>query len=153
MGATLQTGSAITFILVGMVGAGTITVDRSLPVGLGAAVGTSTMVFVATLDIQTLILFLIGISGIALSQSHSPRPILGILFGGGLMFFGLRMVGASAASLTDLAGQKVGIKQVSNSIWLVSFMQYDLGYFDLDACRLEPIDNPFSAKVLPMSPV
>jgi putative transposase len=51
------------------------------------------------------------------------------------------------------AGQKVGIKQVSNSIWLVSFMQYDLGYFDLDACRIEPIDNPFSPKVLPMSPV
>ena len=54
---------------------------------------------------------------------------------------------------TVFAGQKVGIKQVSNSIWLVSFMQYDLGYFDLDACRLEPIDNPFSPKVLPMSPV
>ena len=54
---------------------------------------------------------------------------------------------------TVFAGQKVGIKQVSNSIWLVTFMQYDLGYFDLDACRLEPIDNPFSAKVLPMSPV
>ncbi len=54
---------------------------------------------------------------------------------------------------TVFAGQKVGIKQVSNNIWLVSFMQYDLGYFDLDACRLEPIDNPFSPKVLPMSPV
>ena len=32
-------------------------------------------------------------------------------------------------------------------------MQYALEYFDLDACRLEPIDNPFSPKVLPMSPV
>ena len=54
---------------------------------------------------------------------------------------------------TVFAGQKVGVKQVSDKIWLVSFMQYDLGYFDLDACRLEPIDNPFAAKVLPMSPV
>ena len=54
---------------------------------------------------------------------------------------------------TVFAGQKVGIKQVSDKIWLVSFMQYDLGYFDLDACRLEPIDNPFSPKVLPMCPV
>ena len=51
------------------------------------------------------------------------------------------------------AGQNVGVKQVSENIWLVSFMHYDLGYFDHESCRLEPIDNPFSPKVLPMSPV
>ena len=50
------------------------------------------------------------------------------------------------------AGQKVGVKQVSDQIWLVSFMNYDLGYFDEETCRLEPIENPFSPKVLPMSP-
>ncbi len=53
---------------------------------------------------------------------------------------------------TVFAGQKVGVKQVSDKIWLVSFMQYDLGYFDHETCRLEPIENPFAAKVLPMSP-
>ena len=52
---------------------------------------------------------------------------------------------------TVFAGQKVGIKQVSDKIWLVSFMQYDLGYFDHETGRLEPIENPFSPKVLPMS--
>jgi putative transposase len=39
---------------------------------------------------------------------------------------------------TVFAGQKVGIKQVDDKIWLVSFMQYDLGYFDHQACRVEP---------------
>ena len=29
--------------------------------------------------------------------------------------------------------------------------EYDMGYFDDETCRLEPIDNPFSPKVLPMS--
>jgi hypothetical protein len=38
-------------------------------------------------------------------------------------------------------------------IWLVGFMQYDLAYFDHETCRLESVDNPFQAKVLPMSPV
>jgi putative transposase len=47
----------------------------------------------------------------------------------------------------------VGIREVSDKIWLVSFMEFDLGYFDEDTCRVEPIDNPFAAKVLPMSPV
>jgi putative transposase len=50
------------------------------------------------------------------------------------------------------AGQNVGVRQVSDRIWLVSFMDYDLGYFDDETCRLEPIENPFSPKVLPMSP-
>ena len=50
------------------------------------------------------------------------------------------------------AGQSVGIKQVSDEIWLVSFMDYDLGYFDRETCRLEPIENPFGPKVLPLSP-
>jgi putative transposase len=51
------------------------------------------------------------------------------------------------------AGQNVGIKQVSDRIWLVTFMDYDLGYFDHETCRLEPLENPFGPKVLPMSPV
>jgi putative transposase len=50
------------------------------------------------------------------------------------------------------AGQRVGVKQVTDHIWLVTFMEYDLGYFDAETCRLEPIDNLFSPKVLPMSP-
>src|SRR5262245_1987271 len=51
------------------------------------------------------------------------------------------------------AGQSIGIKQVSDELWLVTFMDYDLGYFDNRSCRLEPLDNPFGPKVLPMSPV
>jgi putative transposase len=52
-----------------------------------------------------------------------------------------------------LAGQKVGVKEVSEKIWLVSFMQYDLGFFDHETCRIESAENPFVAKVSPMSPV
>ena len=49
-----------------------------------------------------------------------------------------------------LAGQAVGIKEVHDDIWLVSFMDYDLGYFDLETRVLEPLENPFGPKVLPM---
>jgi antitoxin HigA-1 len=34
-------------------------------------------------------------------------------------------------------------------LWM-SLQQYDLGYFDDETCRLEPIENPFGPKVLPM---
>jgi phosphate:Na+ symporter len=102
MGATMQTGSAITFILVGMISAGMLTVKRAVPIRLGAAVGTSAMVFLATMDIRTFILFLVGITGISLAQIRSPKPVLGVLFGGGVMFFGLGMVGESAVFITQI---------------------------------------------------
>lgn len=50
------------------------------------------------------------------------------------------------------AGQDVGIKEVEEGIWVVSFMDYDLGYFDQKNRRVEPVDDPFNKKVLPMSP-
>jgi hypothetical protein len=48
------------------------------------------------------------------------------------------------------AGQNVGVTKVGERIWLVTFMRYDLGYFDDETCRLEPIENPFGPKVLPI---
>jgi putative transposase len=44
------------------------------------------------------------------------------------------------------------VTQVSERIRLVTFMQYYLGYFDDETRRLEPTENPFGPKVLPMSP-
>jgi transposase InsO family protein len=52
---------------------------------------------------------------------------------------------------TVLAGQKLGIKEVDEGIWLVSFMLYDLGYVDLEQRTLQPLDNPFGARLSPMS--
>lgn len=52
---------------------------------------------------------------------------------------------------TVLAGQRLGIKQVDDAIWLVSFMTYDLGYIDLEQRTLQPLDNPFGTRLLPMS--
>lgn len=48
---------------------------------------------------------------------------------------------------TSLAGQAVGIKEVDDGIWLVSFMKYDLGYVDLEEKSLQPLENPFGSKV------
>ena len=49
------------------------------------------------------------------------------------------------------AGQRVGIKEVDEGIWIVSFMHYDLGYIDLEQKTLQPLDNPFGPRLSPMS--
>jgi hypothetical protein len=65
-------------------------------------------------------------------------------------------VEASAASQEDqhlnlLAGQRLGIKEADEGIWLVSFMHDDLGYFDLEQKTLQTLDDPFGTRLSPMS--
>jgi putative transposase len=67
----------------------------------------------------------------------------------GRLCFGRRKINLSAA----FAGQNVGVREVADNIWLISFMHYDLGFFDHETERVECAPNPFDAKVLPMSPV
>jgi len=57
----------------------------------------------------------------------------------GRICIGRRKINLSRA----FAGQQLGIKEVSEKIWLVSFMHYDLGFFDQEANRVECAENPF----------
>jgi putative transposase len=67
----------------------------------------------------------------------------------GCICLGRRKINLSRAS----TGQIVGIREVDDQIWLVSFLDFDLGLFDDETCRLGSVQNPFGAKVLPMCPV
>jgi putative transposase len=67
----------------------------------------------------------------------------------GRICIGRRKINLSRA----FAGQTVGVKEVAEKIWLVSFMHYDLGFYDHESGRVECAPNPFNAKVLPMCPV
>ena len=66
----------------------------------------------------------------------------------GRICFSRRKINLSLA----LAGQPVGVKQVSDELWLVSLIDDDSGYFDAETCRLEPMEKAFGSKLLPMSP-
>lgn len=41
-------------------------------------------------------------------------------------------------------GQTLGLKEVDENTWLVSFMDFDLGYVDLEEKTLQPLENPFA---------
>jgi putative transposase len=45
------------------------------------------------------------------------------------------------------------VREVAEHVWLISFMHYDLGFFDDQCSRVECAPNPFGAKVSAMSPV
>jgi putative transposase len=56
--------------------------------------------------------------------------------------------------MAPTSGQYVGIREVADNIWLVSFMDNDPGFSDEAENRLEPVgQNPLAVlvqKVLPM---
>jgi hypothetical protein len=53
---------------------------------------------------------------------------------------------------TVLAGQRLGIREVDDGIWIVSFMHYDLGFIDLQQkTTLQPSDNPLGPRMSPTS--
>ena len=45
------------------------------------------------------------------------------------------------------AGQILGLREVDDKIWRVSFLDYDLGYIDLEQKTLQTIDNPFGTRL------
>jgi len=51
--------------------------------------------------------------------------------------------GLKVSLSTAFAGVEVGIKEMEDGIWVVSFLDYDLGYFDDKSKRVEPIEDPF----------
>ena len=96
---------------------------------------------------------LVGVCALAtaLSRARGARLSLARLDGG---HHHLRadLRPAAQINVSQVSGQKVGVKQMDDHTWLVTFMHYDLGYFDDETCRLEPIEDPSGPKLLPMSP-
>lgn len=67
---------------------------------------------------------------------------------------GCLCIGTRKINLSQVfAGQTVGIREVEDGIWLVSFLEFDIGFFDKEEGRVEPAPNSFvPEKVLTMSP-
>ncbi|MBY0522975.1 MAG: Na/Pi symporter [Gemmataceae bacterium] len=102
-GALMQSATAVTFILVNMVGSGLITSRQALPVISWANVGLTAIGFVAGLNIHTLVLYLIGVAGLGIAFIKKPGFQLqaGVVLGIGLVLYGLQTIAAGAAPLHD----------------------------------------------------
>jgi len=64
-----------------------------------------------------------------------------------MKFVGRLLQGEKMAELC-FAGQNIGVKEVNDEIWLVTFMDYDLGYFDEESKKLEPLEYPFVPEIV-----
>ncbi len=105
-GALTQSSSAITFMSIGMVSAGLVEVAKVAPMVIWANVGTSVLVLLSAIEINLVVLFLLGVTGLAyyFDMDRAPRfrHLLGALLGLGLLFLGLELIKAGAAPLKTM---------------------------------------------------
>ncbi|MEA4855789.1 hypothetical protein [Solidesulfovibrio sp.] len=75
-GFVFQSTSGISLILASLIGAGVTTAAAALPVLIGADAGVSCLVLVAVIDINVLILLLLGLSGLVVAFDRPVRLVL-----------------------------------------------------------------------------
>jgi len=124
-GALTQSTSAVTFIVVSLVTAGTVQPRRGLPLLAWANVGTAALVLVAVLDIRLAVLLLIGVTGMCYffdaDRSARFRHVVAALLGIGMLFLGLDFIKAGAAPLRDFELVRMAVA-LSEDTLLLGFM-------------------------------
>lgn len=104
-GALMQSATAVTFILVSMVGSGLIPATAAGLIIIWCNVGLTALAFVATLNISALVGLVVGAAGIAMGmlRKRLPQTVAGALLGLGLILYGLEQMSAGAAPLKEAA--------------------------------------------------
>ncbi len=104
-GALMQSATAVTFILVSMVGSGLISPRASLPIITWTNVGLTALAFIVTLNIHPLVAYLVGLSAVLASVVRKPawQAAAGVILGIGLIFYGLETMGGAAQPLVAMS--------------------------------------------------
>lgn len=115
-GAIVQSSNAVTLISANLVRGGALTTRDAIPVVAGANVGTSALVFVASVDLKVAVFYLIALVGLCyqfkLDRTPARREWLGVLLGLALLFLGL--------SLIKLAPQEISPQAIASVLGGIS---------------------------------
>lgn len=122
VGMLTQSTNAITFIVIGLVNSGTLAVRSALPVIAWANVGTSVLVFLATISIHDAILVMVVLTGFAYYRGVEGTPrwrhMVGALLGLALLFVGLEWVRDGSTNLRGSETLRDVLLLAEHSPWL-----------------------------------
>ena len=118
-----QSAAAATFILVGMLRAGMMTVRQILPILIGINSIGGLIVLVLIFDIKLVVFALLGITGLVYSSDRAGglRAVAGAAFGVGLLFLGLSTTQAAVVPLTDMPWFEAAL-QYTRASYLIGFL-------------------------------
>lgn len=102
-GGLIQSTNAVTFIVVGLVGAGAATVREAMPIVTWSYVGSTLRLLLASLDLKSAIMVVIGGVGLAFLLGYDRaaryRAAVGALLGLALLLFGVQVIVEGVAPL------------------------------------------------------
>lgn len=104
-GAVIQSTNAVTFIVVGLVSAGAISVRAGLPIVTWCYTGTTLRLFMVSIDLHVVTLGVLAIVGMlyGMGYNRSPRHgyLVGALLGLALLMLGVEQTANAAVPLKD----------------------------------------------------
>ncbi|BBK29916.1 phosphate:Na+ symporter [Stella humosa] len=105
IGAITQSTNAAAYIVLSLVGAGFMPLRRGLLAVAWSAVGTAAIVLLATIRLELVVLYLVGITGFLQVSRLRDSPLWGpgisALFGVGTLFLGLQILRRSLGPMTE----------------------------------------------------
>lgn len=120
LGAVVQSSAAISFIVAGLLSAGMMTLSQAIPVILWCNPGTTLIVVLAFLNINLVVLFVLGLAGVGVAFEKPARfPALSLAFFGiGLLFLGLNMIQTAATPFAEMKWFQNLLLQGQSSFWM-----------------------------------
>jgi phosphate:Na+ symporter len=116
-GAMTQSTTAVLFMLIGMVRTGVITVDAAVPLVAGANLGSSALAFLTAVNVDLVMLLLIGGSGFLIAKEKTSLGLLAsLIFSLGILFFGLHQVKTGALPVLNLEWVRALLQQSHGSV-------------------------------------
>jgi phosphate:Na+ symporter len=107
-GALIQSTNAVTYIVVGLVSAGAITVTQGLPIVTWCYTGTTLRLFLVSLDLKVITLGLVAVIGIlyglGYNKSHKHGYLVAAGLGLALLMLGVDLTARAGESLRDSQG-------------------------------------------------
>ena len=107
LGAVTQSTNAASYIVLGLVTTGFMPLRRAFLVATWSAVGTAGIVLLATIRLELVVLYLVGITSFLqvsrFRESTLWGPGIGALFGIGTLFLGLQILRRSLGPMTEAA--------------------------------------------------
>jgi len=124
-GAAIQSTNAVTFIVVGLVSAGAVTVQAAMPIVTWCYAGTTLRLLLVSIDVAALTYALVALVGLAYATGHHKSPTHGYLVNA-LMGLALLMVGVdqTAQAAAQLSGSEVvrGALALADHFYLWGFL-------------------------------
>lgn len=101
--ALIQSSSGTTALTVGLVRAGLMSFPQAVGVIMGANIGTTITSFIIGLNIERFALIFVGIGALVIFfiKNEKVQEIGKIVFGFGLLFFGLKLMGDALGTILD----------------------------------------------------